>query len=600
MARYYHRGGAWAPALGEVGRARALGSADPELLYVEGDCRRALEELAAARAALEDLLRADPGHRPARLSLARVLLREQSPGAALPHFDAYFAGAGERFDVEALLEHGRALRAAGRLEDAADRFAEALERDPLEPAPYSELAQALYRLKRRQAARRVEAIYRQISQRAFDEHVEAKLKEYGQSAHYLSQRAINLAAKRRYAEAIRAFRDALELDTRDVRPRAFLAELLLRLGRRSDARAVIEEALRLGLKPDSGLRWLLSRAGIEGGDPAAALAAARAGIESLKAEGGAEGFEKGKAPALSLHLYLVRCALEAGETGLALQAAAFTAAAFERAWEPLYWRGRVELAAGDARAAAASFAQAAARGGAGFGDLDLWTANAEAALGARDAAAARLRLVVERQGGSLEAHAALVRLAGETPAGMPDLGERLRRLEARERDRRALESRYDAVPLEAAGEPASKLGEALVSEADPKGYEILFLAADLLPRDPAPIEALLAGLKRPQEAFVRVHFLRKRLALGPASAAAAALAALYLDLEVRLGEAERLALLALEAEPRPEDFILAARAARARGRDPAARQHLERGVGAFPSDEALRRELAALEAEGAR
>src|SRR2546428_511480 len=78
----------------------------------------------------------------AQLSLASILFRVSDPAAALPLFESYFRSAspGDPVYEEALLEHGRALRAAGRHQEAADRFMLLLLRDPLRHTLYSELA----------------------------------------------------------------------------------------------------------------------------------------------------------------------------------------------------------------------------------------------------------------------------------------------------------------------------------------------------------------------------------------------------------------------------------------------------------------------------
>jgi hypothetical protein len=60
--------------------------------------------------------------------------RSSDPSSALPYFEGYFRKASPS-DPEyalAILEHGRALRAAGRHRESADRFMALLEAQPFE------------------------------------------------------------------------------------------------------------------------------------------------------------------------------------------------------------------------------------------------------------------------------------------------------------------------------------------------------------------------------------------------------------------------------------------------------------------------------------
>src|SRR5262245_26249270 len=124
MARLYHRAEVYGPALEA---AQAVLRDEPgslEALYYQGDCLRRLQRLSEAEPALEKLLALSPRDHRARLSLACIRFRSADPAQSLPLFEAYFQAASpdEKEYAEALLEHGRALRAAGRFQESADRF----------------------------------------------------------------------------------------------------------------------------------------------------------------------------------------------------------------------------------------------------------------------------------------------------------------------------------------------------------------------------------------------------------------------------------------------------------------------------------------------
>ncbi|MBI4603320.1 MAG: tetratricopeptide repeat protein, partial [Planctomycetes bacterium] len=232
VARFYHGGNVHDLSLKYAEAAIAAGTVDPEALYITGDAQRTLFK-AEARATLERLLALEPGHCLGRLSLARLLFRAADPASSLPLFESYFEAAApdDPHQPVAVLEHARALRAAGRCQEAADRFAMLLEQDPLDAKLYSELASALYRLKLRKEARFVEEIYKLVSQSSFDEHVEARLRETGATAFALGQQAANRTRQRRYLEAFTAYRRAIEVDPVDPRLRIYLADLCIQFRR---------------------------------------------------------------------------------------------------------------------------------------------------------------------------------------------------------------------------------------------------------------------------------------------------------------------------------------------------------------------------------
>ena len=295
-ARYYHRGNVPQLALKCAEDAAAQGAGGLEASYIAGDARRILCE-PNAREVLEKLVRDHPDHALARLSLARLLFRADDPAAALPHFEAYFAKASPKDPEygEALVEEGRALRAAGRLEEAIDRFARRLEEEPLERDLYSELAATLYRMKRREEGKFIERIYRAIAESSFEEHVEEGLLETGSTAFALGQRALNRARQKRFLEAFRSHEAACRASPADPRLRIHHAGLCLRFRRRRDARETLEAALRLYPQPRSGLLSVLGRVLVEETKSAEALRILDDAANALAGEGDLGGPERGQA-----------------------------------------------------------------------------------------------------------------------------------------------------------------------------------------------------------------------------------------------------------------------------------------------------------------
>jgi tetratricopeptide (TPR) repeat protein len=100
-------------------------------------------------------------------------------------------------------------------------------------------------------------------------------------------------------------------------------------------------------------------------------------------------------------------------------------------------------------------------------------------------------------------------------------------------------------------------------------------------------------MKQPQDIFIRLHLLRRLLAIEPAHLAAhEEITSHYLKLQVRPGEAERLAARLHELAPSASSYRLRGEAARLAGKTEEARALLEAGVKAFPDDQALREALA--------
>ena len=443
-ARYYHRGNVSNLALKCAEEAAAQGASGPEVAYITGDARRTLSE-PGAREILEKLTREHPDHALARLSLARLLFRADDPAAALPHFAAYFAKAspGDPEHGEALVEEGRALRAAGRLEEALDRFARRLEAEPLDKELYSELASTLYRMKRREEGKFFERIYKTISQSSFEEHVEKGLLESGSTAFALGQRALNRTRQKRFLEAFRSHEAAIISNPADPRLRIHHADLCLKFRRRREARETIETALRLHPRPRSGLLLTLGTVLAEEEKPAEAVRILDDAAKALAEEGDLGGPERGQARAAEV-------------------------------------------------------------------------------VRAREAAQ-----------------------SGSAPGSAPE--------PARSRIRE-LEKDIDTKPLAECGPPYLALGKLLLEIRDPRGFDLLLLASDLLPSSAEALVLVISGLTRPDDVFVRLQYLRRLLDLEPDNVTALAAALeIYEKLRLRPDEAARIAgrLRALRTAPSP-------------------------------------------------
>jgi tetratricopeptide (TPR) repeat protein len=502
-------------------------------------------------------------------------MRSDNPAAALPLFDGYFKGAAPN-DPEykvALLEHARALRNVGKYQEAADRFALLLEDDPLEGAYYSGLAEALYRMHLRKEGRFVEEIYKLISQNAFEEHVEDRLRETGNTAFALGQRAANRMRQRRYLDAFRSFLGALEADRGDPRLRVFYADLCLRFSRLRDARAVVNGAIQAGMKPASGLWWMLGRIALEAENAREALAALQNGAQVLQAEGDQGGPDKG----------------QAREPAIARPAVARAAEVQASSWEPLYWLGRIELAAGAAPKALALFEEAQKRGAKSLIDLLHYQALALEAAGRREEAIAQLERVVQSQPGFVDSHKELVRLLASDPARGKPVEDAYAEAQRTREAIRARERQADERPLGECGEIYLELGKLHFKVKDPRAFDDCFLASDLLPGSAEACRLILSGMKQPQDTLVRIHYLRRILELEPDSEEVlAGLAEIFAKLHVRLDEAALLAGKLHALKPTARSYRLRGEVALQRGEREHARGLLQQGLAAFPGDAGLR------------
>lgn len=571
IARLYHRANVFDLALASAERALQGGNTSPEVLLAEADSLRALTR-PGAEEKLRALLARAPDLPGANLGLARFLLRSADPAAALPLFEAYFkAATAEDLDYKtALAEHARALRNVGRYQEAADRYMLLLEDDPLEGIYYGGLAEALYRLKLRPEGKRVEEIYKAITQNAFEEHVEDRLREAGNTAFAQGQRAINRTRQKRYLEAFRSYYAAMKADPEEGRLRIFFADLAVQFRRFAEARAILSDGLQRKLQPASGFWWLLGRAALEAEAYPEALQAFQGALQALRSEGDLGGLERGQAPAFSVALALASCAVELKNAAGARQAAEAARTLQPASWEPSYWLGRADLVEGKAAEAVARFNEAVQKG-CSIADLRVYGASALALLGKAGEAQARLKALLEAQPTHRGALAELVRLARDSGAPDPAVEEQLARVESERATIRKLDAQLDQVKLQEAGPTYLALARAYLALKDPRGFDLCFLASDLLPRDVDAIRLLLGGMRGPFDLFLRIRLLRRLVDLEPKDAPARLeLAREYLALHVRLDEVDRLALQALGAGVTDrasgvEGARLRAGAARARG-----------------------------------
>lgn len=589
IARLYLRANVHDLALSAAQNALKLGSKEPDALYVEAESMRHLR-LPGAQDKLQSLLALAPTHWQAKLSLARIRMHATDPASALPLFDEYFQQV-QASDADykiATLEHARALRNAGHHQAAADRYVALLEDDPLEGVFYSGLAEALYRLKLRQEGRFVEDIYKLIARSSFEEHVEDRLRETGNTAFAQGQRAVNRTRQRRYLEAFQSYYRALELDRSDARLPVLFSDLAIQFRRFSEARATLSHAIEIGKKPLSGLHWMLGRVALEVKDFRQAASSFQSALDVLRSEGDQGGSERGQAPELSLRLALARSWIELKETDRARRALLAARELSPTSWEPAYWLGRVELLAGQPQNAQALFAAAAQSGGKDVADLGVYAAVASEKMGRVSEAVSKLEALIAAQPNLTPAHEELVRIK-KSQAEAPAAEEALTQLLNAHEEIRGVEARLKDLPLAACGELYLELGKRHLARLDPRAFDFLFLASDLLPRNAEACRLLLAGLRQSQDVFVKLRYLRRLHELEPQdSAALTQLAVIYLKLHVRLDEAERFSRALHQLKATPESYRLCVRAAHLRGEDARARAILQEALAAFPSSTELR------------
>ena len=584
-------------ALASAREAERLGVATAEVLHVAGESLHRRLDLVAARATLERAVASDPSHSGARRTLAAVLTRQGEFERAVALWeDLRDEGAPATDEIASLLDYGRALRGAGRRQDAADCFARVLENDPAETAAYSELAQTLYRMRLRREARFVEEIYQDVSQRAFEEHVGEGLARSGRVLFALGQRAYLRTTERRFLDAIRLYEEALALEEKDVRIAIHHATLCARFFRHREADAALEAALEEGTEPRSGVlftraRLLLERKGGDEGERARAalpeLEGARGALEREVDQGGEA---KGQAPVLGLALVEAKAALLAGRLERAGGAVARAGKLAPDRWETHYWRGRVALQAGDLEAAERAFQDAERRDAAAtFAELSYWYGHLLERLERRDDALLRYQTALRADLADTRPLAAIVPLlppgASDT-ARAHDLLDEARRRESVLRD---LEERIDRTPLTDCGPLYLEHARSALAVSPAAAVDTLFLAADLMPSNTEVRELLLRSLRHPSDTFRRVALLRRLLELDPGNLEAAmSLAGIELQLHVLLDDAEKLARRVHAARPSALSYRLLAEVLLRRERAGEALRLIEEGVKEHPNDSPLR------------
>lgn len=599
VASAYHRGRVHELALKHAENALAAGMSTPEAFYILGDSQRALFQ-PEAKNTLEKLLAQSPAHHLGQLSLARACQRVGETEQALKLFGSYFQAArrDEQDYPVALLEYARVLRSAGKLQEAADRFAVLLEDNPLDAKVYSELASTLYRLRLRKEGKFVEEIYKAVAQNSFEEHIEVRLRERGITALALGQEGANRMRQRRYLDAFRAYYAGVRADPREPRLRIFLADLLLQFRRFRDLHAVLDEGLRSRPELASGMLWKKGLAHLEKHEfPAAFDVLSHAGTV-LSQEGEQGGEERGQASLYPLNLALAWAAIEIGNLPAATAAIATAESAQPAGWETAYWRGRVELLQGHAENALSQFDNATQRGARDWMDLEYFRALAMARQGRKQEAAGLLRRVIEKKPSFDQAYATLLEIGVDDPALRAEVESAAARLQDLRAQVRAREATIDARPLETCGLEYLELGKLSLKSKTPGAFDAFFLAADLAPDNVEVCQLLVAGLRQNQEVFVRLQYLRRLLRLEPGNEGArAALADTYIKLHVRLDEAEKLATSLHSQAPSAISFRLLGQVQLRLGKRQEALEILRAGKKAHPGDAALSSACQAAEIE---
>ncbi len=596
IAEYYHAASVYDKALKSVELAITAGHQSTNLLFIHGDSLRSQRRLTEARSRLEELLRQDPEHLGGKLALARVLVRVGDPRDALPLFESYLAALppGGPPSRPASLDLGRALRAIKEYRRASDTFAELLVADPFDTVAYSELAQTFYRRRMRQEGKFVEQIYKAISQSAFEEFVEKRLRASGMTSFALGQKAVNQVRQKRYLQAFRNYEAAMRINGSDARLRIFYANLCHRFRRSTDGRRVLREALAAGAVPASGLWMAKAMIEFDEEDSAAGLESSRAGLAALESEGDVGGVEKGQGNSLTLLLGVARGLLETGDPDAAQNAVERASARHPSAWEPDYWLGRAELARTRLAPAAAAFSRARTRGaGDHFVDLEYWSAVLLVDQGDSQAAAEKLAKVIQAKPGHEKAYKVLDEIferTGDRPSGNLEATHGSILATVRRID--DLEEIIDRRPLQDVGAEYLELGELYRKLRDPIAFDFFFLSSELLPTNARALQQLITGMARPQDIFMRLQCLHRLLGIEPERAPVLAeIAGIYVRLNLRLDIARQLAERLHRAAPSAVSYRLVGEVELRDGNTEAGRRWLTEGLAKYPGDARLRKAL---------
>ena len=588
MARLQHRIESFDDALRNVGRALDSGLRTPEVRWMHADVLRHLSRDDEALSVLEGLAGDAPDYAPAFLTRGVLMARSGEADKSLVLFDRYFDAVpeGER-PAEAYVEHGRALRVARRFEESASRIVEALELDPFASEPYSELSQTLFRARRTRTAKLAQETYTKLSQRAMEEHVAEGLQRTGATALSLTQAAINAMARSRFLTAWRAYEEAVDAAPTEARIRVFFAELALRFHQPTlAAKIAFEGSANPEVQPKSGLLWVEARAALAKDDAFGALTLAQSALGDLVSEGDRGGYNAAQAPSEAVLLLVVESALQHGELETAQGMITSVSEPSRASWRLDYWVGRTALAAGEGDRAVQAFRRSFERGGQSEPDLGYWNARAVELIGRKEDALKQLRVFLDAHPLHLAALERFVRLreAGPNDPWLP----RLEQARAHDARRKELERIVDGKKLGDVGAEILELGKILRGGKDPRAFDHFALAADLLPTSSEPIRYYMSLSTDPGEVFVRLHHLRRWLAIEPDSTEVlGAIASIYLELGVRLDEAERLAERLHELSPSARSYRLRAEIAIASDDLEHAKHIASEGLDRFPRDARL-------------
>ena len=584
------------PALRVADRAIETDATSADAHWLRGESLREDKRVEEARKSLDEALRLTPGHLRSRLSLARLRFRVEDPAATLPHFEAFLEGGKDpRLLLAARLEYGRALRGAKRYQDAADQFAMLLEENPTESEYYSELSRTLYRLRRRAEAKFVEGIYKAQSQLGFEEYGAEKLKTQGRDVLALTQAAIVADRHKKPRKAYEFYRKSMAANSGDSRVAIKFAGFLLRFHRAFEARDVAVVAIDQGWAPASGLWAVRGRAELELEDWKSASASLERALKELAREesrGDVRGPAFGQALTTTTALALIYVQLEGDDVVSAKQNCERFRERDPNAWESWFWLGRLAYKAGEIEEAQRLFGQA-------FGlarhanqaipaDIVLWHSAMLARRG-EPKGIERLERLLEDHPLNLEFWEILSQAstAGtEAETRYQANAANASRLEAKIDD---LHDKLESTAFADSGEIYFELAGAL-REAKKVGIasEMLLLASGLAPESAKITKAVIPLVRRKDDIFVRLRFLRRLVDLEPDSVSAMHdLAEIYTKLHIRLAEAERLGERLHAREASEKSYVIRVRAASLLGKTEKAVTIAREGLAEFPGSAEL-------------
>lgn len=232
-----------------LARSAAAVNVDRGWAYLQtGDLKTAEREFAAA-------LKNDPAFYPAETSLGYVELARKEAKAALPHFDRALDR--QRDDVAALIGRGQSLLALGREADAISAFEAALAVD----SGLADIRNRVDVLKFRAAEQEIAHARQAARAGRLDEAARAYANAIAASPDSpFLYRELGLVERQqdKSAEALEHFRTAVELDASDVRSLVQIGEIL-------EARGDVDAAIQAyaeadGLEPSADIDRRIERA----------------------------------------------------------------------------------------------------------------------------------------------------------------------------------------------------------------------------------------------------------------------------------------------------------------------------------------------------